>query len=145
MQLGNLLCSNRLHQLQSHILLSDYWKCQFVHCSSESHTHSKAITDDPNQYYQLHISNNDCTRCTHNMCCGSSFTVIPIHCSTMSTYSALTPSSQSFDEYTALVTSSLSVVNPPVSSVPLIRTHLSPTHGYTHTLLTLLSIQTHLY
>ena len=66
------------------------------------------------------------------MCCGSSFTVIPIHCSTMSTYSALTQSSQSFDEYTALVTSSLSAVNPPVSSVPLMRTHLSLTHGYTH-------------
>ena len=57
------------------------------------------------------------------MCCGSNDTVIPINCSTVSPLTPLTPLtlSSQLSEYSdiALITSSLSVVTPPVSSVPL--------------------------
>ena len=80
-------------------------------------------------------SNSDCTICNHedDTCCGfeDDDTVIPINCSTVSTYSPLTPSSsQSSDVYSGIAYYISLFATSIVSSV-LIKTQLTHTQHFT--------------
>ena len=79
-------------------------------------------------------SNSDCTICTNedDTCCGfeDDDTVIPINCSTVSTYSPLTPSSQSPDVYSGTAHYSSLFATSIVSSV-LIKAQLTHTQHFT--------------